>query len=171
MRSWTTEEEEILVEWVKNHGSQSWRGITKLFSGRSFRECREHWRFYHARVDRRPWSPEEDSKVVECYGLWGNKWKKIAQLLPDRTENAVKNRWHSVLRERMVSEPYRPHHVNVHPHKETSMPVAIVVPVLMPGREAMAPMGETTGRMLFASAFRPQGTSEGNDTTGLESHK
>jgi hypothetical protein len=46
------------------------------------------------------WTPEEDAAVIGCHEKWGNKWAKIAALLPGRTDNAVKNRWQSILRKR-----------------------------------------------------------------------
>jgi hypothetical protein len=54
-----------------------------------------------------PWTREEDALLVEYQKKWGNKWKKIAALLPHRTANAAKNRWNSVLKctDGMSGEP------------------------------------------------------------------
>jgi hypothetical protein len=46
------------------------------------------------------WTVQEDRLVTECQEKWGNKWSRIAALLPGRTDNAVKNRWNSALKRR-----------------------------------------------------------------------
>jgi hypothetical protein len=42
----------------------------------------------------RPWSPEEDSILIERYHLLGPKWVEIGKLLNGRSGNNVKNRWY-----------------------------------------------------------------------------
>jgi hypothetical protein len=47
------------------------------------------------------WTPQEDELLREGVKRHGAKWAAIARCLPGRTENAVKNRFNSVLRRRL----------------------------------------------------------------------
>jgi ATP-dependent exoDNAse (exonuclease V) alpha subunit len=43
----------------------------------------------------------EDRILIEHHQQWGNKWAKITNLLPGRTDNSVKNRWNSSLKRKL----------------------------------------------------------------------
>ena len=42
---------------------------------------------------KRPWTPEEDKRIVQMRNLYGNKWTIIAAGLENRTALSVRNRW------------------------------------------------------------------------------
>ena len=44
-----------------------------------------------------PWTTEEDEKIVRAQKAMGNKWVRIALLLPGRTDSEVRHRWNSKL--------------------------------------------------------------------------
>ena len=43
-------------------------------------------------IAQRKWEPEEDRILLQFYQEYGNKWKTIAELIPGRTAQSVRNR-------------------------------------------------------------------------------
>ena len=55
-----------------------------------------------------PWTAEEDEKIIRAQKSMGNKWVRIALLLPGRTDNDVKHRWKRITRSGEPSTPADP---------------------------------------------------------------
>lgn len=81
---------------VKINGPKKWSTLSVCVPGRTGKQCRERWvNHLSPEVNKGEWSEEEEQILIEEHARLGNQWCKIAQHLPGRSENAVKNRWNS----------------------------------------------------------------------------
>jgi hypothetical protein len=100
--SWTREEDEKIIQWVAEKGTREWGGLALQLSGRIPKQCRERWHNQLSpTVLKTDWTDEEDRLLIEYHTTLGNKWARIAELMPGRTDNAIKNRWNSSLKRRL----------------------------------------------------------------------
>ncbi|XP_010456465.1 PREDICTED: transcription repressor MYB6-like [Camelina sativa] len=101
---WTPDEDEKLVNYVQEHGHSSWRALPKLAGlNRCGKSCRLRWTNYlRPDIKRGRFSPDEEQTILNLHSVLGNKWSTIANQLPGRTDNEIKNFWNTHLKKKLI---------------------------------------------------------------------
>ena len=88
----TAEEDVKLKKLVDEYGKE-WTKIASLLPGRTGRQCRDRWANYiDPSISTKPWSQDEDSRLLQKYAETGAHWRVIANCFPGRSINNVRNR-------------------------------------------------------------------------------
>ncbi len=104
---WTEKEDAMLKELALKYKGKKWRQVAEEVSAcvghskkrKTPKQCRERWHSHLCPfINTSSWSEEEEQKLFDSHKVVGNKWSVIAENLPGRTDNAIKNYFFCKLR-------------------------------------------------------------------------
>jgi hypothetical protein len=91
---WKVHEDETILFMVQQ--GYKWAEIAHRLPGRIGENVRERYvNFLDPSLKKSPWTEEEDAILFENQAILGNSWSAIRKLLPGRSENSIKNRYHN----------------------------------------------------------------------------
>jgi len=98
-RSWTAQEDQLVRDLVKEHGLRKWAFIASCLEGKTQKQVYARWRDYlQPGISCQPWSKQEQKLLVALHMKVGNQWAVLAKMMPGRSPNAIKNRFHATRR-------------------------------------------------------------------------
>ncbi|KAL1202228.1 Transcription factor MYB3R-4 [Cardamine amara subsp. amara] len=101
---WTKEEDDMIVQLIQKYGPKKWSTIARYLPGRIGKQCRERWHNHlNPAINKEAWTQEEELVLIRAHQIYGNRWAELTKFLPGRSDNGIKNHWHSSVKKKLDS--------------------------------------------------------------------
>ncbi|MGK3759087.1 MAG: hypothetical protein ACI8RD_011404, partial [Bacillariaceae sp.] len=108
-KAWTKEEDSLLLSIVQSmRVPMKWSLVAQNLPERTGKQCRERYvNHLNPRLKVADWSPTEDATIFHLYNTIGSHWAKMSKIIPGRTDNGIKNRFHNLRRQLEREDEHR----------------------------------------------------------------
>lgn len=108
-KTWAKEEDALLLNMVQSmRMPMKWSLVAQSMPDRTGKQCRERYvNHLNPRLKSTDWSPSEDAKIFHLYNTCGSQWAKMSKMIPGRTDNGIKNRFHNLRRQLEREDEHR----------------------------------------------------------------
>lgn len=108
-KAWTKEEDALLLNIVQNmRMPMKWSIVAQSLHDRTGKQCRERYvNHLNPRLKVADWTPLEDATIFHLYDTIGSHWAKMSKMIPGRTDNGIKNRFHNLRRQLEREDEHR----------------------------------------------------------------
>lgn len=108
-KAWTKEEDSLLLSIVQSmRMPMKWSIVAQSLPDRTGKQCRERYvNHLNPRLKITDWSPLEDATIFHLYNTIGSHWAKMSKMIPGRTDNGIKNRFHNLRRQLEREDEHR----------------------------------------------------------------
>jgi hypothetical protein len=108
-KAWTKEEDALLLNIVQSmRVPMKWSIVAQSLPERTGKQCRERYvNHLNPRLKVSDWSPLEDATIFHLYDTIGSHWAKMSKMIPGRTDNGIKNRFHNLRRQLEREDEHR----------------------------------------------------------------
>mmetsp|Transcript_6384 Transcript_6384/g.7156 ORF Transcript_6384/g.7156 Transcript_6384/m.7156 type:complete len:508 (-) Transcript_6384:37-1560(-) len=108
-KTWSKEEDTQLLSMVqKMRMPIKWSLVSQSMPERTGKQCRERYvNHLNPRLKSCDWSPSEDATIFHLYNTCGSQWAKMSKMIPGRTDNGIKNRFHNLRRQLEREDEHR----------------------------------------------------------------
>lgn len=108
-KAWTKDEDALLLNIVQSmRMPMKWSIVSQSLPDRTGKQCRERYvNHLNPRLKVTDWSPLEDATIFHLYNTIGSHWAKMSKMIPGRTDNGIKNRFHNLRRQLEREDDHR----------------------------------------------------------------
>mmetsp|Transcript_14748 Transcript_14748/g.36082 ORF Transcript_14748/g.36082 Transcript_14748/m.36082 type:complete len:652 (+) Transcript_14748:405-2360(+) len=108
-KAWTKEEDSLLLSIVQSMKMpMKWSVVAQQLPERTGKQCRERYvNHLNPRLKVTDWTPLEDATIFHLYNTMGSHWAKMSKIIPGRTDNGIKNRFHNLRRQLEREDEHR----------------------------------------------------------------
>lgn len=119
-KPWTKEEDNMLLTLVQTmQWPMKWTVVAHALQDRTGKQCRERYvNHLNPRLKSSDWAPIEDATIFHLYNTITSHWAKMAKIIPGRTDNGIKNRFHNIRRQYEREDTHRLRLSNVSEYTE-----------------------------------------------------